>query len=213
MSLKVIQNNKLRREDAEARTFSFEVRAAKGQDDKDELYVEGKAITFNDPTIIFEYDGVQYKEQVDDRSLDDADMSDVIFNYNHGGKVLARTRNKTLQLEKKSDGLHVKARLDGTEEGRRIYEEIQGGYIDRMSFRFTCTESAYDTENHMRTIRKIKKLYDVSAVDIPAYENTPISARSFFEAEAENERKAMEIADLRRQISERINPHLNKKGN
>lgn len=213
MSLIVIHNDKVKREDAEKRSFDFEIRAKKSDDQKEELYVEGKAITFNDPTIIYEYDGVQYKEQVDDRAIDEADMSDVIFNYNHGGKVMARTRNKTLELNKKEDGLYVRARLDGTEEGRKLYEEIRGGYVDRMSFRFTVTESAYDGENHMRTIRKIKKLYDVSAVDIPAYENTPISARSFFEAVADEERKAMEIAELRKTISERINPYLNLKGN
>lgn len=199
ITMRTVKNNDLRREDAEYRSFSFEIRA-ENVDDKQSLYVEGKAITFNDPTVLWEYDGIQYKEQVDDRALDDADMSDVIFNYNHQGKVMARTRNNTLQLEKKSDGLYIKARLDGTEEGRKLYEEIKGGYIDRMSFRFTTTESAYDSENHMRTIRKIKKLYDVSAVDIPAYDKTSISARSFFETEEEKERKALESAELRKRL-------------
>jgi HK97 family phage prohead protease len=96
--------------------------------------------------------------------------------------------------------LMIKARLDGTEEGRRLYEEIKGGYIDRMSFRFVASENAYDSDNHLRTIRKIKKLYDVSAVDIPAYDKTSISARSFFEAEAEEEHKAAEAAELRQKL-------------
>jgi HK97 family phage prohead protease len=200
MPLKVISNEKLRREDAEYRNFDFEIRAAKTEGKPEELYVEGRAITFNDPTVIWEYDGIQYKEQVDDRALNDADMSDVIFNYNHGGKVLARTRNKTLELSTDKKGLMIKARLDGTEEGRRLYEEIKGGYIDRMSFRFVASENAYDSDNHLRTIRKIKKLYDVSAVDIPAYDKTSISARSFFEAEAEEEHKAAEAAELRQKL-------------
>lgn len=199
MAIKVINNENVKRENAEYRSFDFEIRAAAGAEgDQEELYVEGIAITFNDPTVIWEYDGIQYKEQVDDRALDDADMSDVIFNYNHSGKVMARTRNGTLELKKDKKGLHIKARLDGTEEGRRLYEEIKGGYIDRMSFRFFASENAYDSENHMRTIRKIKKLYDVSAVDIPAYDKTSISARSFFEAEAEEEHKAAEAAELRK---------------
>ncbi|MDD2554315.1 MAG: HK97 family phage prohead protease [Desulfotomaculaceae bacterium] len=200
MAIKMINNDKARREDAEYRSFDFEIRAAKTDDDQEELYVEGRAITFNDPTVIWEYDGIQYKEQIDDRALDDADMSDVIFNYNHGGKVMARTRNNTLELTRDKKGLNVKARLDGTEEGRKLYEEVKGGYIDRMSFRFVASENAYDSDNHMRTIRKIKKLYDVSAVDIPAYDKTSISARSFFEAEAEEERKAAEAAELRRKL-------------
>ncbi len=98
---------------------------------------------------------------------------------------MARTRNKTLQLSVDDKGLYIRARVDGTEEGRRIYEEIKGGYIDRMSYSYTVTEAAYDSENRIRTIRKIKKLYDVSAVDIPAYDTTSIYARSLIDAEKE----------------------------
>lgn len=184
--------------DREYRYFAnFEIRAA---EENKELYVEGYAITFNSPTVLWEYDGIEYKEQIHDRAFDEADVSDVIFNYNHRGKVMARTRNKTLQLSTDSKGLYIRARLDGTEEGRRLYEEIQGGYIDRMSFAFSTRESAYDSENHMRTIRKVKKLYDVSAVDIPAYDDTSISARSFFELEREKEQKAAEAAQLRKKL-------------
>lgn len=184
--------------DREYRIFAnFEIRAA---EDNKELYVEGYPATFNSPTVLWEYDGVEYKEQIDDRAFDEADLSDVIFNYNHRGKVMARTRNKTLQLSTDNKGLCIRARLDGTEEGRKLYEEIQGGYIDRMSFQFSIKESAYDSENHMRTIRKVKKLYDVSAVDIPAYDDTSISARSFFELEREKEQKAAEAAQLRKKL-------------
>ena len=169
---------KLTKDGRDFRRFTeFEVRALE-KDDNQELWVEGYAVRFNKPTVLWEYDGEEYKEQIDDRAFDEADMSDVIFNYNHSGKVMARTRNKTLQLSVDDKGLYIKARVDGTEEGRKIYEEIKGGYIDRMSYSYTVNESAYDSENRMRTIRKIKKLYDVSAVDIPAYESTSIYARS-----------------------------------
>lgn len=172
--------------DREFREFEFEIRAA-AEGETEELYVEGYAARFNEPTVLWEYDGKEYKEQVDDRAFAEADMSDVIFNYNHGGKVMARTRNKTLQLKVDKKGLFIRARLDGTEEGRKLYNEIKGGYIDRMSYAYTVKESAYDSENRTRTIRKIKKLYDVSAVDIPAYDTTSISARSYFELEREKE--------------------------
>lgn len=202
MTLQTISNDKLKRGDREFRQFDFEIRSVITDDPavQEELYVEGYAVTFNDPTVIWEYDGVEYKEQVDDRAFDEADMSDVIFNYNHAGKVMARTRNKTLQLSTDKKGLLIRARLDGTEEGRKLYEEIKGGYIDRMSFAFTTQESAYDSQNYMRTIRKVKKLYDVSAVDIPAYDTTSISARSFFELEREKEQKAAEAAELRKKL-------------
>ena len=91
---------KLTRKDREFRPFvDFKLRAAQnGDGDQDELYVEGYAATFDDPTVLFEIDGVEYKEQIDDKAFQDTDMSDVIFNYNHSGKGMARTRNKTLQL-------------------------------------------------------------------------------------------------------------------
>lgn len=178
---------------------NFEIRAI--GDTGSELYVEGVACSFNQSTVLFEYDGVEYKEQVDDRAFDEADMSDVIFNYNHSGKVMARTRNKTLQLMVEKDGLHIKARLDGTEEGRKLYEEIKGGYIDRMSYAYSVQESAYDTSNHMRTIRKIKKLYDVSAVDIPAYDTTSINTRSLLDLDkAEREKLDSENEHKRKVI-------------
>ena len=192
----ITKKDNLKMKDREFRSFKeFEIRK-----NDEEMVVEGYAATFNDPTIMYSYDGIDYKEQVDDRAFEDADMTDVIFNYNHGGKVIARTRNKTLELKVDKKGLYIRAKLNGTEEGRKIYEEIKGGYIDRMSFAFTVSESAYDSENHTRTIRKIKKLYDVSAVDIPAYDTTSISARSFFELEREKEQKALDKAELRKKL-------------
>lgn len=203
--------NKLTRKDREFRKFAeFNIRALENNDGENDLYVEGYAATFDDPTVLWEYDGVEYKEQIDDKAFDEADMSDVIFNYNHGGKVMARTRNKTLQLTLDEKGLYVRAKLDGTDEGRKLYEEINGGYIDRMSFAFTVAEESYDRDNHTRTIRKVKKLYDVSAVDIPAYDSTSISARSFFEAEAEKEKKALDSAERRQKLRKDILLELTK---
>jgi len=190
---------KLDKNQKEIRNFTtFEIRS-KSSNDKKELFAEGYAATFNSPTVLFEYDGIEYKEQIDDRAFDEADISDVIFNYDHRGKVMARTRNKTLTISTDKNGLYFRARLDGTEEGRKLYEEIDGGYIDKMSFSWTTQEEAYDSENHMRTIRKVKKLYDVSAVSIPAYEDTSISARSYFEMEIEKE-KALASAELRKKL-------------
>lgn len=187
------------RKDREYRKVAeFQIRQA--EQETDGLYVEGYALTFDQPTVLAEIDGVQYKEMIDARALLNTEMSDVIFNYNHSGKVMARTRNKTLELQVDERGLFVRAKLDGTEEGRKLYEEIRGGYIDRMSFSFTVADQKYDKENRMRVITSIRKLYDVSAVDIPAYDTTSISARSYFEAEAEMERKALDSAAARKKL-------------
>ena len=147
-----------------------------------------------------ECDGVEYKEIIDRHAFDECDMSDVIFNYNHGGKVVARLRNKTLALNIDERGVNIDADLGGTTAGRELYEEIDGGYVDKMSFSFTVREASYDSVTHTRTITKVKKLYDVSAVDIPAYNDTSISARSFFEEEHSRELAALEQARRRKKL-------------
>lgn len=171
----------------------FEMRAS-----KEENRVVGYAVVFDKEEIMYEYDGVQYKESVDRNAFKNAKMADVIMNFNHTGKPVARTKNGTLTLTVDEIGLQVSADLSGTEEGRRLFEEVKGGYIDRMSFSFTVSEETYDKVTHTRRITEIKRLYDVACVDIPAYESTSIQARSFFKAEAEKElaeaRKALELA-------------------
>ena len=175
----------------------------------DAYKVRGTAIVFDTPTCLFEVDGVKYYEVIDRHALDGCDLSDVIMNYNHGGKVVARLRNKTLVLTITDRGLDMEADLSGTAAGRDLYEEIDGGYIDKMSFSFVVRAAEYDAATHTRRITKIRKLYDVSAVDIPAYEETSLSARSFFEVEHSKEVKALEQAARRRRLLARTRtyPH------
>lgn len=163
---------------------SFEIRA---KDDQTEYRVEGYAATFEKEEVMFEYDGVQYKEVIDRAAFGNTQMADVVMNFNHGGKPVARTKNKTLSLIVDDVGLRISANIGGTEEGRRLFEEVKGGYIDKMSFAFTVSEESYNKDTHTRRITGIKRLYDVAAVDFPAYESTSIQARSFFEAEAQKE--------------------------
>ena len=171
----------------------FEVRAA-----EEENIIEGYAAVFDTPEVMYEYDGVEYLEEIRSGSFESTQMADVVLNFNHQGKPVARTKNGTLQLEVDQRGLRVRADLSGTEEGRRLYEEVKGGYLDKMSFAFTINADEYDRDQRLRSITQIKRLYDVAVVDIPAYESTSVLARSFFEAEAERElveaRKALELA-------------------
>ena len=183
----------------EIRTFStFELKELRS-DDGSKDYVHGVPVVFNTPTCLYEYEGVKFYEQIDRHAFDNCDMSDVIFNYNHGGRVAARIRNNTLKLSINDVCMEMDAFLGGTEYGRNLLEDIRGGYIDKMSFAFVVDEDGddYDPATHTRTITKIKKLYDVSAVDIPAYDTTSISARSFFEVEYEKEKRALEQARFR----------------
>ncbi len=167
-------------------------------DDENGMIVEGCAVRFDSPTVLYEWDGIEYKEQIARGALESADLTDVIFNYNHTGKVLARTRNQTLKLTVDFIGLKVRADLSGTEAGQALYREIKGGYVDRMSLAFTIRKSSYDQTNHLNTIEKIKRVYDVSAVSIPAYEETEISARSLFEMEIKKELQDNKMTGVKR---------------
>lgn len=168
----------------EYRNVVMSVRAAEG--DEDRYIVEGYATTFNQPYELYSYDNVTVCEQVDARAFEGCDMSDVIMQYDHTGRVFARTRNNTLTIRVDAKGLFITADLGGTEEGRKLYKEIKEGYTDRMSFGFTVgADERTTTRNHetgavtvLRTILKIKKLFDVSAVSMPANDMTSISARS-----------------------------------
>lgn len=169
----------------EYRSMVMTVRAA--EDNGENMIVEGYATTFNQPYLLF--DGRYYKvwEQIAPTAFDECDMSDVIMQYDHAGRVFARNKNGTLTLAVDAVGLKMTASLGGTDIGRQLYQEIKGGYTDKMSFGFVVAEdqrvSTVDHENDVetitRTITKIKKLYDVSAVSIPANDMTSISARRY----------------------------------
>lgn len=135
-------------------------------------YVEGYATTFDDPYPLWG----DYTETIDRNALDSADTSDVIMQFDHSGKVLARNRNGTLALRIDERGLRIGADLSKSKAARELYEEIKAGLIDRMSWAFVVAEDVWD--GSARTILKVKKIYDVSAVSIPANDATDISARS-----------------------------------
>jgi hypothetical protein len=192
MSAKI--ENQLRRE-----VRSMPVSIDDSQDQK--MLIQGYAIRFNEPAV-FDVDGVEYREVIDPRALDKTDMRDVPLRYNHSDNVMvmARTRNKTLQLIKDDEGLRILADLANTTAGRDLYELIKRGDVDKMSFAFTVARDDYDVETRTRRILAIDKIFDVSAVDSPAYETTSISVRSYFEVEAEKQRIALERAARRKRL-------------
>ena len=176
-----------------------------------EKTVEGYATVFDQPYELYRwvYDGTIYivNEQVDSKAFEGCNMSDVIMQYNHEGRVFARTSNGTLEVAPDGTGLHIRAQLGGTALGCQVYEEIDGGYTTKMSFGFTVgadrrdrteerdEETGVTTITVLRTITRISKLYDVSAVSLPANDATSISARSFVDGvieELKQERLAAE---------------------
>lgn len=165
--------------------------AAQGQHKRfnSDHYVEGYATTFGKPYLLYEYDGIRCYEVIDREALIGADMSDVIMQYNHDGKVLARLSNNTLGVETDSNGLLAFADLSKSRAAQDLFEEITNGLITKMSWAFRVAEDKYDKESRTRTILKIKKVYDVSAVSYPANPDTDISARSYLDGVIEAEKR------------------------
>ena len=159
-----------------------------------EKFVEGYATTFEDPYVLWEdpADGWRYVEIMHRGCMEGADTSDVIFLYDHEGRVYARNRNNTLYLEANEHGLYTAADLSRTTLAGEMYEDIQAGMVDRMSWAFTVAEEDVeeDAANRVTTfhIRRIKKVFDVSAVSRPADPNTEISARRAVDGEIEARR-------------------------
>lgn len=169
----------------------------RAMDDADSYVVDGYATTFDQPYTLYSDGYYELREVVDSHAFDKTDMSDVIMQYDHEGRVFARNRNKTLDLTTDEHGLKITANLGGTDIGRQLYQEIKGGYTDRMSFAFTVSDDKRERETIdgkivvTRRILGFRKLYDVSAVSTPANNSTSISARSFVDgviAELEAER-------------------------
>ena len=182
--------------------------------------VEGYATTFNQPYELMRTKDMIVTEQVDPEAFSETDMSDTIMQYDHTGRVFARVKNGTLRLEPDAHGLKVIADLGGTEIGRQLYEEIRGGYTDKMSFGFTVTGDkrtrSKDADGNtviLRTITKVGRLFDVSAVSLPANDATEISSRSIGDgliaevqeevlAEQERQRRIGEIRKILNQEEE-----------
>ena len=155
-----------------------------------DYYTEGYASTFNDPYVLWEdsWDGIEYREVISPDAFIDCDMSDIIMQYDHCGKVLARLSNGTLIVEPDEHGLFVAADLSKSVEARNLFEEIDNELITHMSWAFTIGASEYDRDTHTSTITRVKKIYDVSAVSYPADPNTEISARNLLNGVIEKSR-------------------------
>lgn len=205
--------------DREYRDMTLAAIEAK-QDEEDQAeerkVVEGYATTFDAPYVLYEDEDLVFLEQVDVKAFENTDMNDVIMQYNHEGRVFARQTNGTLEVRADDKGLFISADLGGTEIGRELFEEIRGGYTNKMSFGFKVDGEDWDEQRKdgekdrvLRTITSISKLYDVSAVSIPANDATSISVRELSDgvirrAEAERlKAHELEINRIRAEIRAR----------
>lgn len=187
----------------EYRDFTLAVVNLEDQEEERKI-VSGYASVFNTPYTLFEDDELVIQEQVSDKAFENADITDVIFQYNHEGRVFARVSNGTLKVVPDDKGLSIEADLGGTDIGNQLYQEIKGGYTTKMSYGYTVdgadwTESRLDDGRilELRTVTSVSKVYDVSAVSIPANNATSISVRNLSDGVIEQVRaerlKALEL--------------------
>ncbi len=177
----------------------IEMRAVDNEEGK--MIIEGYAIIYDQPATHV-YGIRKFTEVIKRGALDFTDMSDVPLRYNHNDTwcIMARTRNNSLQLIKDDKGLKIRAELIDTQSNRDIYKSIQEGLIDKMSFAFSVSSGGdtwtYGDDETLRTVTNIKKLYDVSVVDVPFYDTTSVFARSF--ELLDSNLKQLESLDLRK---------------
>ena len=164
--------------------FSIERRE---EDESGKMVIEGYAAVFDKETLIGAEDWGFY-ESIDKKAFDGANMKDVPLKYNHSDNVpiLARTRNKSLELSVDDKGLFIRAELLDTTDSVDMYKRIKAGLIDKMSFAFTVKDEDMwmEEKSTHRKITRFDRIFDVSVVDTPAYDDTSIYARSFERAEA-----------------------------
>lgn len=170
-------NKKNIKNDKEMRSVEFRASEEEGK-----MILEGYPVVFNQETLIGDEEWGWY-EVIDKKALDEADLSDVPLKYNHGDSkgILARTRNGSLKLTVDNKGLKMRAELIDTTDNVDIYKCVKSGLLDKMSFAFNVIEDEIKQETGKtpkRTITKIGRLFDVAVVDLPAYDQTSIYARS-----------------------------------
>lgn len=161
-------------------TRNAELNAATDTNEAGTMTLTGTPIVFDTPTTINTPDG-SYTEIIKAGALDGADLSDSRLLWAHDAErvPLARTP-KTMQLTVDSQGLHMTAQLPDTEEARAVYKAVQRGDVSGMSFAFVVAPGGdeWSADGSTRTITKIDKVLEVSAVNFPAYPTTSIEART-----------------------------------
>lgn len=167
------------KQEAQTRALSFAANGLAGKRIESDFYVEGLAARYEPYVLYHDFDGSPVYERFERGCFDGCDMSDIIMQYDHAGKVLARTGNGSLIVEVTDEGLFVAADLGRTEAARDLYADIQEGMVTKMSWRFRVGECYWDAATNTIVHRTVKKIYDVSAVSIPANDNTEINARSW----------------------------------
>lgn len=176
-------------------------------DEENSRTVEGYALKFNTRSqpLADNY----FIETLDKRCLDNTDMSNVVATFNHDQSKLLGRSGVNLTLAKDDIGLRFKIDLPNTTTANDVLEEVRMGILSQCSFAFTLpdddadvwTRSNEEDVEYKRTILSIDKLYDVSVVTTPAYQDTNVSvgARSKQAVEKLKGESLKKVRELKRQ--------------
>ena len=172
-------------------------------------YVDGYAALYEPYVLYYDYQNNPVYERFERGCFDECDMSDIIMQYDHEGKVLARNSNGSLVVEADSTGLFFAADLSRTEAARNLYDEVKAGMVTKMSWRFRCGDYYIERTDGSKDITivhtRIAKIYDVSVVSIPANDDTEINARDFVHGVMdEAARREAELEERKRKLRLRI---------
>lgn len=193
------------KQEAQTRALSFAAHGLDGKRIESNHYVEGLAARYEPYVLYYDFDGTPVYERFERGCFDGCDMSDIIMQYDHAGKVLARTGNGSLIVEVTDEGLFVAADLGRTEAARDLFADIQEGMVTKMSWRFRVGDYYWDNDTNTIVHRTVKKIYDVSAVSIPANDNTEINARSWVDGVIDlAARSEAELDERRRKLRLKI---------
>ena len=177
-----------------------------------EHYVEGYAALYEPYVLYHDPDGSPVYERFEPGCFTNADMSDIIYQFDHAGRVFARTSNNSLIVEPDDKGLFFAADLGRTEAAREHFDDVKAGMVTKMSWRFRTGDFYWDEASRTIVHRTVAKVYDVSAVSIPANDNTVINARAWVDGEIEQAaRRDAELDERRRKLRAKININLGGK--
>lgn len=181
--------------ETQVRQMTFQMETPTQKRIESDYYVEGYATTF-EPYELFKNDkGESIYERISPHAFDGAKMDDVILQYDHEGRVFARMSNNTLGIEVDDKGLFVWADLSKTEGSRALYEDIRTGMVTKMSWKFLIAPNGdvYDGKSRTFIVNKVSEVFDVSAVSIPANNQTSIQARKQNVEDMENQIKTKDM--------------------
>jgi len=165
-------------EDAERRFFTEPVGFEKREDGADENVIEGYAAVFNKDSEDFG----GWHERIAPGAFSDVLNDPALALFNHDMNLVLGRNKVNVTLEQDDKGLRYKVKLPDTSVARDLRTLIKDEIVDKSSFAFTVKEQEWkhiEGRPSVRTIKKIKRLYDVSPVTSPAYRDTSVGARSF----------------------------------